>query len=263
MAGTPDDAQWLDAQPFLERVCAGMGVGELLHGPSFSLFEATTAIEIGDPKMDIGMHRRWLSLRGSVALRLGRPEERCAGHLCQCSAPLAPPPPPHPTCAAQRGDGQRRGADCGGGSACGPAVTAAAGSDGPAAVPGGAFGRRLCWLRAAHGRWACWHRRCCATCLGLRCRAGVSRAGRRRAGRRRALLPEPNPPRCAAVPQATWHSGSMLPQTVFTSLYMLQPERWVQPAAAWLGPLLLRRPRHAAAWRIYPISPVWLPPSPH
>lgn len=27
--------------------------------------------------------------------------------------------------------------------------------------------------------------------------------------------------------QATWHCGSMLPQTVFTSLYMLQPERWV------------------------------------
>lgn len=30
-----------------------------------------------------------------------------------------------------------------------------------------------------------------------------------------------------ALPQAAWHCGSMLPQTVFTSLYMLQPERCV------------------------------------
>lgn len=55
MAG---ESQWLDAQPYLGHVCAGMGVGELLHGPSFSLFDSTTAIEIGDPKMDMGMHRR-------------------------------------------------------------------------------------------------------------------------------------------------------------------------------------------------------------
>ena len=55
MAG---EAQWLDAQPYLGHLCAGMGVGELLHGPSFSLFDSTTAIEIGDPKMDMGMHRR-------------------------------------------------------------------------------------------------------------------------------------------------------------------------------------------------------------
>eukprot|EP00887_Chlorella_sp_A99_P006695 scaffold3.g6695.t1 len=49
--------RWLDAQPFLARVCAGMAVGELLHGPHFSLYEAMTAIEIGDAKMDIGLAR--------------------------------------------------------------------------------------------------------------------------------------------------------------------------------------------------------------
>lgn len=43
--------QFLDVQPFLERVCDQLAVGELLHGESFSLFESMTAIEIGDPKM--------------------------------------------------------------------------------------------------------------------------------------------------------------------------------------------------------------------
>ena len=51
------EGEWLDAQPFLRRVCADLRVGELLHGPSFSLFDSTVAIEIGDVKMDIGLHR--------------------------------------------------------------------------------------------------------------------------------------------------------------------------------------------------------------
>lgn len=49
--------QWLDLQPFLERVCDQMSVGELLHDESFSLFESMTAIEIGDPKMDLGLRK--------------------------------------------------------------------------------------------------------------------------------------------------------------------------------------------------------------
>jgi hypothetical protein len=49
--------EWLDAQPFLARVCDGMRVGELLHTEEFSLFDSMTAIEIGDIKMDIGMRR--------------------------------------------------------------------------------------------------------------------------------------------------------------------------------------------------------------
>ena len=32
-----------------------MKVGELLHGDSFSMFEAMSAVEIGDPKLDAGV----------------------------------------------------------------------------------------------------------------------------------------------------------------------------------------------------------------
>lgn len=34
---------------------AGLTLGELLHDPSFGLFEAMSAIEMMDPKMDAGM----------------------------------------------------------------------------------------------------------------------------------------------------------------------------------------------------------------
>ena len=47
-----------------------------------------------------------------------------------------------------------------------------------------------------------------------------------------------------ALLQATWHCGSMLPQTVFTSLYMLQPERWV--AAGLVSGVTACRMPHAA-----------------
>jgi len=30
-------------------------VGELLHGDSFSMFEAMSAVEVGDPKLDAGV----------------------------------------------------------------------------------------------------------------------------------------------------------------------------------------------------------------
>ena len=53
-AAAPSGPVWLDAQPFLARVCEGMAMGELLHGEGFSLLEAMTAIEIGDAKRDIG-----------------------------------------------------------------------------------------------------------------------------------------------------------------------------------------------------------------
>jgi hypothetical protein len=122
--------QWLDAQPLLRRVCAGMAVGELLHGPSFSLFDSTTAIEIGDPKMDIGLHR---------SEETGTAEELIAAG----GAPVALPP------------------------------------------------RVLLALMD------------------------------------RLLRLE-----------ATWHAGSMLPMTVFTSLHMLQPDRCaLLPAASPLSPL--------------------------
>lgn len=48
---------YLDVQPFLQQVCDGMAVGELLCGDHFSLQDAMIAIEIGDPKMDVGLRR--------------------------------------------------------------------------------------------------------------------------------------------------------------------------------------------------------------
>jgi hypothetical protein len=50
-----DQTLWLDASPFLSSVCQELGVGELVHGENFSLFEAMSALEIMDPKMDAGM----------------------------------------------------------------------------------------------------------------------------------------------------------------------------------------------------------------
>lgn len=117
-----DGDQWLDAQPLLRRVCDGMAPGELLHGPSFSLLESTTAIEIGDPKMDIGLHREQETRSIEELIATG-------------GAPVALPPP---------------------------------------------------LLLATMDRLLCL--------------------------------------------ETAWHTGSMLPQTVFTSLYMLQPDRW-----AWKG----------------------------
>lgn len=116
-AGRPTAPHPVLPQPFLARVCGGMGVGELLHGPTFSLFDSTTAIEIGDPKMDIGLQR---------SEEVGSAEELIAGGAAPVD--LAP-------------------------------ARALAVMD-----------RLLCL-------------------------------------------------------DATWHAGSMLTQTVFTSLYMLQPER--------------------------------------
>ncbi|GAB4823291.1 hypothetical protein N2152v2_010337 [Parachlorella kessleri] len=64
--------EYLDVQPYLERVCESMSVGELLHDESFSLFDSMSAIEIGDPKMDLGARRHQ---------DVGTPEELiAAGH---------------------------------------------------------------------------------------------------------------------------------------------------------------------------------------
>lgn len=49
----------VDVQPFLQRVCDSMAMDEMVHDKQFSLFDAMNAIEIGDPKMDIGLlHER-------------------------------------------------------------------------------------------------------------------------------------------------------------------------------------------------------------
>ncbi|KAG6549103.1 hypothetical protein Mapa_009329 [Marchantia paleacea] len=50
-----DQTNWADATGFLKAACDDLGVGELIHGENFSLFEAMSALEIMDPKMDAGM----------------------------------------------------------------------------------------------------------------------------------------------------------------------------------------------------------------
>ncbi|GBG79261.1 hypothetical protein CBR_g29413 [Chara braunii] len=44
-----------DLMPLLRQACGDMDVGQLIHGENFSLFEAMSALEIMDPKMDAGM----------------------------------------------------------------------------------------------------------------------------------------------------------------------------------------------------------------
>ncbi|MCO5585629.1 hypothetical protein L7F22_039564 [Adiantum nelumboides] len=50
-----DQTIWIDASPFISQVCEDLEVGQLVNGESFSLFEAMSALEIMDPKMDAGM----------------------------------------------------------------------------------------------------------------------------------------------------------------------------------------------------------------
>ena len=48
-------------------------LGELLHGEDFSLFEAMSAVEIGDPKLDAGL-----------TVDYSQPTDRCAPLAEQC-----------------------------------------------------------------------------------------------------------------------------------------------------------------------------------
>lgn len=50
-------SSFIDVQPFLHAVCGDMALDELVHGDHFSLHDAMMAIEIGDPRMDVGMRR--------------------------------------------------------------------------------------------------------------------------------------------------------------------------------------------------------------
>lgn len=53
--GAGDQTVWIDASNFITDVCNDLEVGQLVHGENFSLFEAMSALEIMDPKMDAGM----------------------------------------------------------------------------------------------------------------------------------------------------------------------------------------------------------------
>lgn len=46
---------WFDAQPVLQEIVEQLKHGQMLHSEHFSLFEAMSAVEIGDPKMDAGL----------------------------------------------------------------------------------------------------------------------------------------------------------------------------------------------------------------
>ena len=47
---------WLNLDPFLTRLSEGLRPGQLVHGPHFSLFDSMSAVEIGNPRMDPGVH---------------------------------------------------------------------------------------------------------------------------------------------------------------------------------------------------------------
>lgn len=47
--------EWADAGPVLDAGAASLRLGELLHSASFDLYEAMSAVEIMEPRMDVGM----------------------------------------------------------------------------------------------------------------------------------------------------------------------------------------------------------------
>lgn len=63
---------WVDVQPWLSRLSAELRPGQLVHGEHFSLFDAMSAIEVGNPRMDPGVARpsEKLSLEETAPLRL-------------------------------------------------------------------------------------------------------------------------------------------------------------------------------------------------
>lgn len=47
-------AEWVPIAGLLEAASSQLDVGQQLHTSVFSLFEAMSAVEIGNPKMDAG-----------------------------------------------------------------------------------------------------------------------------------------------------------------------------------------------------------------
>jgi hypothetical protein len=46
--------EWKPVEPLLEAARQELRVGQMVHSSGFSLFEAMSAVEIGNPKMDAG-----------------------------------------------------------------------------------------------------------------------------------------------------------------------------------------------------------------
>jgi hypothetical protein len=79
MSSNPTEPLWLDTGDFLKHVSASMNIGQLLHDKVFSLEQSMQAIEIGVPKMDVGMNRDPLSKTAEQLIADG-------------AAPVSPPP---------------------------------------------------------------------------------------------------------------------------------------------------------------------------
>ncbi|KAF4684559.1 N-alpha-acetyltransferase 35 NatC auxiliary subunit [Perkinsus olseni] len=52
-----DDGDWTDITNTLTNACSSMKLGQLVHGDDYSPFEAMSAIELMQPKMDVGLHQ--------------------------------------------------------------------------------------------------------------------------------------------------------------------------------------------------------------
>ncbi|EER01111.1 hypothetical protein Pmar_PMAR002565, partial [Perkinsus marinus ATCC 50983] len=50
-----DDDDWTDITEPITEACSSMGLGQLVHGEDYSPFEAMSAIELMQPKMDVGL----------------------------------------------------------------------------------------------------------------------------------------------------------------------------------------------------------------
>jgi hypothetical protein len=48
------NVDWVSVSALLDAASSELNVGQLLHTSVFSLFEAMSAVEIGNPKMDAG-----------------------------------------------------------------------------------------------------------------------------------------------------------------------------------------------------------------
>ncbi len=53
--GETDDNGWFDVQSILQAAASQLQPGEMLQAEHFNLFEAMSAVEVGDPKMDAGL----------------------------------------------------------------------------------------------------------------------------------------------------------------------------------------------------------------
>lgn len=74
VSDTPPHVAWLDVAPLLQRAAAAMEPGELLHGDTFSLFEAVSAVMIGECSLRYrhGLQRRPLRISGHALCLVSR-----------------------------------------------------------------------------------------------------------------------------------------------------------------------------------------------